>query len=218
MNYIKLILLPAIVSCVLLPLLVLGEKPIAGSMSEIGQKGAPAEYKRLRNNGETSMDAYSRRLNAYSLGPYHLLVPPAAFTSDGANPDAFRIDSSWGYVHGLYGSSNLWAPLYLPSNAIIHSLEVRLVDQDAHPGHDVCVYLDRMNLETGEYECCLLEVCSYGESEEYVVLVENGASGLAVTDLYAYQLNIYGLYPETYIFGLRVGYGFQEHLPAIMSE
>jgi hypothetical protein len=34
---------------------------------------------------------------------------------------------------------------------------------------------------------------------------------------WAYQPNS-GLYPDTYIFGMRVGYGFAEHLPAVLGQ
>lgn len=176
-----------------------------------------ADFKE-RQNQSSSLQTYQRMQDTTSLGQYYVVVPPAAFTSDGMNPDAFRIDSDYGYLHGLYGPSYLWAPLYLPSDAMIRSVEVSLEDWDAHPGHDVCIYLDRMNLETGDYECCLAAICSYGGDGEYVSLAENTISAPEVNNYYAYQLNIYGLYPETYIFGLRVGYSFSQHLPIVVGK
>jgi hypothetical protein len=170
-----------------------------------------------RDRQGSELQSFNRARAAEATGPYYVVLPPAAFTSDGAAPDAFRIDADYGYLHGTHMPTNLWAPLHLPRGVAINSVEVGLEDWEGQPGHDVCVYLDRMSLETGDYECCLVEICSYGGDEGYVTLVENGVNHPVVSDLYAYQLNIYGLYPETYIFGVRVGYSFAEHLPAVMS-
>ena len=218
MKNITYLLLISLVLALFIPLLTVAQSPTGVSIVGENIPRTQSEEPALQRNTETEAEAYVRRTTTQSTGPYFLVVPPAAFTSDGANPDAFRIDSGYGYLHGLYGTSNLWAPVYLPRDAVVNSLEVRLRDDDAHPGHDVCVYLDRMNLDSGEYECCLAEVCSNGGSGEYVVLVERGVALITVTDLQAYQLNVYGLYPETYIYGMRIGYAFQEHLPAIMGD
>jgi hypothetical protein len=201
-----------------LPLLVLAEKPDSGSVRDEFPSKALLASPKQHDEQATNLEAYQRAKAAQSLAPFHVVVPPAAFTSDGAAPDAFRIDADFGYLRGMHAASSMWAPLYLPRDAVISSLEVRLEDWDAQPGNDACVYLDRMNLETGEYECCLAELCSYGGDGEYVTLVENNISAPVVTDLYAYQINLYGLYPDTYIFGMRVGYAFAEHLPAVISD
>ena len=209
----------ALIFCLLLPLLALAEKADGrvtadNHLSETHNNISPKK----RDGQGTNLEVYLRTRAAQSLGPYFLVVPPAAFTSDGASPDAYRIDADFGYLRGMHAISSMWAPLYLPHDAVINSFEVRLEDWDAQPGNDVCVYLDRMNLASGEYECCLAELCSYGGDGEYVTLVKNNISAPVATDLYAYQINIYGLYPDTYIFGMRVGYGFEENLPAIMSD
>ena len=214
-NYLPLL---ALVLCLLLPLLVLAERSDSRGMRvDVLGKTLLASPKQL-DGPATNAEAYQQAKAAQSAGPYYVVVPPAAFTSDGAVPDAFRIDADFGYLRGMHAASSMWAPLYLPRDVIINSIEVRLEDWDAQPGHDACVYLDRMNLETGAYECCLAELCSYGGDGEYVTLVENNISAPVVTDLYAYQINLYGLYPDTYIFGMRVGYAFTEHLPAVMSD
>ena len=163
-------------------------------------------------------EAYKQAQTATSPGPHYLVVPPAAFTSDGEGPDAFRIDVDYGYLHGKYFPTNLWAPLYLPRDAVITAVEVRLEDWDGRPGHDVCVYLDRMPLETGDYECCMVEICSNGGADGYVTLVDDTVENPKIEEDYAYQLNIYGLYPDTYIFGIRISYGFSEHLPAVLND
>ena len=97
-------------------------------------------------------------------------------------------------------------------------MEVSLEDWDAEPGHDVCIYLDRMHLETGDYECCMVEICSNGVGDGYVTLVEDTVENSRIEADYAYQINIFGLYPETYIYGLRISYGFSEHLPAVIND
>jgi hypothetical protein len=97
-------------------------------------------------------------------------------------------------------------------------MEVFLEDWDSDPNHDVCVYLDRMDLTTGTYECCLAEVCSSSMGAEYGVLIAETVADPVVSNRYAYQVNIYGLYPETYIYGVRLGYGSYEYLPAVVHE
>jgi hypothetical protein len=190
-----------------------------GGLLVVTTRSASLPEARKRHDRQRSRrQSFDQASTVAATGPYFIVLPPAAFTSDGAAPDAFRIDTDYGYLHGMQRPANLWAPIYLPTDAVIKSVEVRLEDWDGQPGHDVCVYLDRMNLETGDYECCLVDICSYGGDEGYVTLVENSVLQPVVSDSYAYQLNIYGLYPETYIFGVRIGYGFAEHLPAVMSQ
>ena len=191
---------------------------LAGQQVTATHSDTLPESLKQRGKEAASPEAFETARTVKPLGPYHIVVPPAAFTSDGAGPDAFRIDADYGYLHGMYAPTNLWAPLYLPRDAVITALEVRLEDWDDRPDHDVCVYLDRMNLETGEYECCMIEICSYGGGQGYVTLVDNTIDNPVVSDLFAYQLNIYGLYPDTYIYGLRVGYGFSDHLPAVLND
>jgi hypothetical protein len=214
-NYLPVLTL---ILCLFLPLLVLAEKPDSGSVRNDFPNETLLASAKQRDKQATNLEAYQRAKAAQSLAPFHIVIPPAAFTSDGAVPDAFRIDADFGYLRGMHAASSMWTPLYLPKGAVISTVEVRLEDWDAQPENDVCVYLDRMNLETGDYECCLAELCSYGGDGEYVTLVDNSISAPVVSDLYAYQLNLYGLYPDTYIFGMRVGYAFSQHLPAVTSD
>lgn len=153
-----------------------------------------------------------------SDSPSYLILPTGAFTSDGSAPGGFYIDSDFGYLHGIGDPTNMWAPFYPPPGTAITSLEVFLEDWDSEPNHDVCVYLDRMELATGTYQCCLAGVCSTGMGSEYGVLIDETIVDPVVSDGYAYQVNIYGLYPETYIYGVRLGYGSTEFLPAVVNE
>jgi hypothetical protein len=174
--------------------------------------------KSVKQQRAADLEVYKLAQTKKSPGPHFLVVPPGAFTSDGAVPDGFRIDADYGYLHGIDLPTNLWAPLYLPRHAVINAVEVGLEDWNSEPGHDVCIYLDRMPLETGEYECCMVEICSYGANDGYVTLVDDTVENPRIEDDYAYQLNIYDLYPDTYIYGLRISYGFSEHLPAVLND
>ena len=115
-----------------------------------------------------------------SESPSYLVLPPGAFSSDGQSPGSFYIDPDYGYLHGTGAPTNMWAPLYLPPGTSIASLEVFLEDWDSEPGKDVCVYLDRMDLATGTYECCLAEVCSTGAGSEYVLVFAVKSANLVV--------------------------------------
>lgn len=177
---------------------------------------AARQLKRDRAANQAGQVFAPAQLTAGSLS--YLVLPPAAFTNDGSAPAAYYIDPDYGYLHGVDTVTNMWAPVNLPSGTAISSLEVFLEDWDTEPGHDVCIYLDRMDLATGEYECCLAEICSTGAGEDYVALIDDTIIAAEVSDRYAYQVNIFGLYPETYIYGVRVGYGNFGYLPSIIRE
>jgi hypothetical protein len=153
-----------------------------------------------------------------SESPSYLVLPPGAFTSDGSAPGGFHIDPDYGCLHGIGDPTNMWAPVYLPPGTAFTSMEVFLEDWDSDPNHDVCVYLDRMDLATGTYEYGLAEVCSNNMGSEYGVLIDETIAEPVVSNRYAYQVNIYGLYPETYIYGVRLGYGSFDYLPAVVHE
>jgi len=74
-----------------------------------------------------------------------LVIPAAAFTSDGGDPDGFFFDFGGGYVNGS-GTACLKAPAYLPNGSIITSVNAFLYD---NASGNVTVNLRRVNVDTG---------------------------------------------------------------------
>jgi hypothetical protein len=91
-------------------------------------------------------DSDSLPLEPQGFGGSSLLViPAAAFTSDGGDPDGFFFDFSGGYIDGS-GTACLKAPAYLPDGAIITSVYASLYDNAAG---NVTVDLRRVSVDTG---------------------------------------------------------------------
>jgi hypothetical protein len=74
-----------------------------------------------------------------------LVIPAAAFTSDGGDPDGFFFSFNDGYINGS-GTACLKAPAYLPNGATITSVYAFLYD---NASGNVTVNLRRVNVDTG---------------------------------------------------------------------
>jgi hypothetical protein len=79
-------------------------------------------------------------------GSAPLVIPAAAFTSDGWDPDGFFFSFSGGYVNGD-GSACLKAPVYLPKGAVVYRTYASLYDNDS--SGSITVNLRRVNKSTG---------------------------------------------------------------------
>ena len=91
-------------------------------------------------------DSDSLPLEPQGFGDSSLLViPAAAFTNDGTDPDGFFFDFNGGYVNGS-GTACLKTPVYLPNGVTITSVNASLYDND--PGN-VTVNLRRVSVDTG---------------------------------------------------------------------
>jgi hypothetical protein len=78
-------------------------------------------------------------------GSAPLVIPAAAFTSDGFDPDGFFFSFAGGYVNGD-GSACLKAPVYLPKGAVVYRTYASLYD---NASGNVTVNLRRVNRSTG---------------------------------------------------------------------
>ena len=78
-----------------------------------------------------------------------LVIPAAAFSSDGGFPDGFFFDFDYGYLKG--GFACLKAPVYLPQGAFVDSVYASLYDNDDEHG-DVAVTLRRVDVVTGSMQ------------------------------------------------------------------
>jgi hypothetical protein len=77
--------------------------------------------------------------------PFSLVVPGAAFTSDGIDPDGHFFSFGGGYVNGV-GTACLKAPAYLPNGAVVTDLYASIYDNAAG---NVTVQLARVNRISG---------------------------------------------------------------------
>jgi hypothetical protein len=78
-------------------------------------------------------------------GPAPLVIPAAAFTSDGFNPDGFFFSFGGGYING-HGTACLKAPVYLPKGAVVDRVYASIYD---NASGNVSVNLRRVNRSTG---------------------------------------------------------------------
>jgi hypothetical protein len=78
-------------------------------------------------------------------GTSPLVIPAAAFTSDGQDPDGFFFDFAGGYVNGV-GTACLKAPVYLPRGVVVYAVRASLYDNATG---NVYVYMRRVNRNTG---------------------------------------------------------------------
>ena len=78
-----------------------------------------------------------------------LVIPAAAFSSDGGFPDSFFFDFETGYLRGDTFAC-LKAPVYLPQGAFVDSVYASLYDDDE--GKDVAVTLRRVDVVTGSMQ------------------------------------------------------------------
>lgn len=83
------------------------------------------------------------RPEGFSISP--LVIPAAAFTSDGEDPDGFLFDFAGGYVNGT-GSACLKAPVYLPKGVGVYAVRAYLYDNAAG---NIYLYMRRVNRNTG---------------------------------------------------------------------
>ena len=78
-------------------------------------------------------------------GSSPLVVPAAAFTSDGGDPDGFGFSITGGYIDGS-GTACLKAPVYLPKGVTVYAVDAALYDNG--PGQ-ILLELRRVDRFTG---------------------------------------------------------------------
>lgn len=82
-------------------------------------------------------------------GASPLVIPAAAFRSDGHDPDAIFFSFIGGYVRGEHGNSCLMAPVYLPQFATAEIIYASAYDNDSNSGVNLWINLYRMHNYTG---------------------------------------------------------------------
>ncbi len=155
-------------------------------------------------------------MKASLTGPFYLVLPPAAFTSDGNDPDGFFYSFSGGYLKGRGAiGACLLAPVNLPVGVEITGLEVRLNDNNAssHAWFD----LYRINLETGSAQVIASVSSPTGTTGGVVPLVDSTVTYPVVSDMYAYQLCTC-IWPDIYAYGARIGYRHSSFLPLVVKD
>lgn len=158
-----------------------------------------------------SPEQVEAQLNATAAGSAYKVLAPAAFTSDGADPDGYFMSFWNGYFYA-YEDYNvcLLAPLELSDGTTISSFEVRL--NDDNPNHYESFYLNRTNLETGAVQTMAGVFSPAGTTGGLVALTDNTIDYPVVSDMYAYQV-VTCARPEIYVYAVRIGYSSMVSLP-----
>jgi hypothetical protein len=191
--------------------------PVPPSGNERGVALAPAGP---NSNERPATPPNAAELEAASTtaasGSGYLVLPPAAFTSDGLIPDGFFVYFGGGYFVGQVESSAcVLAPVNLPAGVQITSLEARLDDQnsDAYEWFD----LYRINLQTGNAEIIASVSSPTGTTGGVVSLVDTTITSPEVSDMYAYQLCTCTRL-AIYVYGARIGYTSTTFLPLTTKD
>jgi hypothetical protein len=177
---------------------------------------APALNANERAAAAPSVDEMEAALTVSLAGPANLVLPSAAFTSDGDYPDGFFMSFSEGYFYGTVASGAcLLAPVQLPAGVTITGLEVRLNDNNATAVEWFDLY--RTNLATGATQLIASVSSPAGTTGGVVALVDNTVLNPTVSDMYAYQLCTCAR-ETVYVYGARIGYSHTVALPILHRD
>jgi hypothetical protein len=147
-------------------------------------------------------------------GKSPLVVPAAAFTSDGGDPDGFHFDFAGGYVNGD-GTACLKAPVHLPAGAVVNSVYASLYDNA--PGN-IMVNLRRIDVSTGANDV----VATLGTESDSTAIQHLNDSDIdhayIVYPDYAYYLTTCLNYADHRLYSVRVYYDeFAVFLPIVLK-
>ena len=149
-------------------------------------------------------------------GSSPLVVPAAAFTSDGVDPDGFDFDFAGGYVDGS-GSACLKAPAYLPAGATVVAVWASLRDNTA-AGY-ITVSLRRVNVYSGDSDV----MASVTTPEDSADNQQRGTSlitnPLVDYSEYTYYLTTCLNYAEHRLYSVQIYYDFHLiFLPVVLRN
>jgi len=182
----------------------------AGSGSQ-----APAEAPQFTNDlprTPPSPAQVEEQLAATATGSAFLVLPPAAFSSDGYDPDGFY-NGNQGYLNGKVDSGAcLVAPVQLPDGVTISSFEVRLKDNNANLYEWFDLF--RTNLATGATDTLATVSSPAGSTWTLVVLVDDTVNSPVVSDMYAYSV-VTCVRPSIYVYSVRIGYSSTVYMPLV---
>lgn len=134
-----------------------------------------------------------------------LVLPPAAFASDGFDPDGFSVNFAGGYLYGVVESGAcLMAPVNVPAGATITSLSVRVTDSNASLFEGFDLY--RIDLSTGEAQV-IGSVSTPAGAAGISWYNDTTITSNVVDANYAYQLTTC-VRPSIRVHGVRIGYNW----------
>jgi len=162
-------------------------------------------------------DSDSLPLEPQGFGGSSLLViPAAAFTSDGGDPDGFFFDFGGGYVNGS-GTACLKAPAYLPNGATITSVNAFLYDNAAG---NVIVNLRRVNVDTGTSN----EMANLGTVADSTAIQQRSDTTITYPEIsypdYAYYVTTCLNYADHRLYSVQIYYEneYSLYLPVVVRD
>jgi hypothetical protein len=156
------------------------------------------------------------QLDTTATGRAFLVLPPAAFTSNGDIPNGFHIAGTEGYFFGTVDQNAcLVAPVQLPAGVTIASFEVRLDDHNLNSSE--WFDLVRTNLETGDAET----MATVSSPEDYtwglVALVDGTIDDPVISNMYTYSV-VTCARLQVYVYSVRIGYSSTVNVPLVTNE
>jgi hypothetical protein len=153
------------------------------------------------------------------LGSSPLVIPAAAFSSDGFDPDSFYFTFSGGYIRGTAAADGcVKAPVYLPDGATIDSVYAYLYDNDSSRNAYIDVRRVR-NLTGVQTTMASVSTSAYGNSTSIRYLGDFTVVEPVVDDLYSYYVTTCFLSTNVRLYAVRIFYTESEvYLPLILKN
>ena len=148
-------------------------------------------------------------------GSSPLVIPAAAFRSDGNDPDGFFFDFAGGYMNGD-GTACLKAAVYLPQGAIVQGVYASVYDNAAG---NVMVNLRRVDRSTGASDVMAsLGTTTDGTSIQHVSDETIGFPEVRYP-AYAYYATTCLNYADHRLYSVRIYYEYRRmFLPVVVRE
>jgi len=136
-----------------------------------------------------------------------LVIPAAAFSSTGDEPDSFRFSTSAGYINGTSAHSGyVKAPVYIPNGANVTSVDATVYDNES--SYNAFFYLKRTNNASGSTST--LAYASTSGTSSAIQIISDSSINYPVVEYPEYSYWIYSRVADT---GIRL-YSVQIHYNA----
>jgi hypothetical protein len=149
-------------------------------------------------------------------GPSPLVIPAAAFTSDGTDPDGFFFNFN-GYIDGT-GSACLKAPVYLPRGVMVYGVYASLYDNYTS---DIFVDLRRVDKNSGQGDV-MASLSTVSNSTSIQQRKDLTIDYPVIGDLYstfAYFVTTCLHSADHRLYSVRIYYRYhQVHLPLVLDD
>ena len=146
--------------------------------------------------------------------PSLLVVPAAAFSSDGSDPDGFFFSFDGGYVDGT-DTACLKAPAYLPSGATVVAVWASLYNNTTV---NVMVHLRRVNVFTGASDVIATLSTESGDT----AIQQRGTTAISHPEVdyseYAYYVTTCLNYANHRLYSVRIHYEYRVYLPMVLRN